>query len=224
MQGMLEQVKVLSFPVERSQTAHDSNRWEMALDEPFRSWSGCGHNHSRCSCCPLFPRSRCSHSRTFPRSGLSSSRVPVGAWPLPGGRGRCHVVLGPAPRPVRHVCSFRRARWRWRSPGPGLAAGAVTAPSRGQGSASPARPGAAAVPFPRSGAESGCVIFLFPCCRVPRSLPRRCPRSQARSPVFPGAASGEREGSPGRVRGGRGLRAPPRAGAGGGECGVIGIP
>lgn len=188
---MLEQVKVLSFPVEGSQTAHDRNRWEMAVDGRFRPWSGCGHNHSRCSRC-----SRCSRSRTLPP--VRAEQLPA----FPSGRGLCPVGGAgitwcpvPPPRPVRHVRSFRRARWRWRSPGPGLAAGAVTAPSCGQGSASPERPGAAAVPFPRSGAESGCVIFLslvaaFP-ARSPAGVPdpRRAPRCTVAQPPGSGRAA-----------------------------------
>lgn len=80
MQGMLEQVKVLSFPVEGSQTAHDRNRWEMAVDGRFRPWSGCGHNHSRCSRC-----SRCSRSRTLPP--VRAEQLPA----FPSGRGLCPV-------------------------------------------------------------------------------------------------------------------------------------
>lgn len=166
---------------------------------------------------PLFPFPAVPAGR-----GRAAPPVPVWAWPVPGGRGQRHVVPGPAPRPVRHVRSFRGARWRWRSPGPGLAAGAATAPSRGQGSASPAHPGAATVPFPRSGAQSGCVIFLSRVAAFPAAA--RAPRC---SPVFPGAprrslpgAGGQlwpgprREGAPGAPQGRCGWRG----------CGVTRIP
>ncbi|XP_050831721.1 ras-related protein Rab-9A isoform X2 [Serinus canaria] len=102
MQGILEQVEVLSFPVERSQTAHD--RWEMALDGPFRPWFGCGHSLSRCRLAVRL--SRCPHSHSsglsrFPRSRRGGAPVRW-AWPV-GGSG---LTWFSVPPPACPPCWF----------------------------------------------------------------------------------------------------------------------
>lgn len=157
---------------------------------------------------PLFPLSRFPHLRPEPFPAFPSGRGPCslgvtvaggrGRWAGPGSRG-----AGPAPGlSAMFVPSA--------APGGGGAAREWDRrkerrqfPSRGQGSASPARPGAAAVPFPRPGAESGCVLFLslVSAFSAPVRGPRRAPRCSLAQPPGSGRAAPDGPavgGGPGR--------------------------
>lgn len=142
---------------------------------------------------PLFsPCSRCSHSRTFPTSGLSSS--PPSRRGVASARWAGSVSRGARSRPpTRPPCSFLpQGPVAVAQPGTGTGGRSGHSPFPRAGIGLPSAPGSGGSSLPAVWSRVRLRYFPFPCCRVPRSLLRRCPRSQASSPVFPGAASRER--------------------------------
>lgn len=222
--GRSELVKTLSLPVE-------CFKWHtIEIDERWSSMAFSALAWLRAQWFPLpavspaVPAVPLSPFRTFPQ--LRADQLPPSRGGVAAARWAGPVSRGARARPPAcPPCSILPQRPPVvAQPGTGTGGSSGHRPFPRAGIGLPSAPGSGGTSLPAVWSRVRLRCFPFPCCRGPRSLPRRCPRSRARSPVFPGAARREWEGSPGRARRGRRPRALPGAGAGGGECGVTGIP